>query len=106
MCVTLPVDMSRWTESEVMCWRYRFWCRGPRCIELTSRLYQMCSLKMRTVLYGKKAANLYTQAFVQNTQARALYQESEDTYYRANDAASYDDWRRARHQWDYFYNRH
>jgi hypothetical protein len=62
--------------------------------------------KMRTVLYGKKAANLYTQAFVQNTQARALYQESEDTYYRANDAASYDDWRRARHQWDYFYNRH
>ena len=65
-----------------------------------------CELQMRTVLYGKKAANLYTQAFVQNTQARALYQESEDTYYRANDAASYDDWRRARHQWDYFYNRH
>jgi len=62
--------------------------------------------RMRTILYGKKAANLYTQAFVQNTQARALYQESEDTYYRANDAASYDDWRRARHQWDYFYNRH
>jgi hypothetical protein len=61
---------------------------------------------MRTILYGKKAANLYTQAFVQNTQARALYQESEDTYYRANDAASYDDWRRARHQWDYFYNRY
>ena len=57
---------------------------------------------MRTILYGKKAANLYTQAFVQNTQARALYQESEDTYYRANDAASYDDWRRARHQWDYY----
>ena len=64
------------------------------------------AVQMRTVLYGKKAANLYTQAFVQNTQARALYQESEDTYYRANDAASYDDWRRARHQWDYFYNRH
>ena len=63
------------------------------------------AVKMRTILYGKKAANLYTQAFVQNTQARALYQESEDTYYRANDAASYDDWRRARHQWDYFYNR-
>ena len=64
----------------------------------------LATLQMRTVLYGKKAANLYTQAFVQNTQARALYQESEDTYYRANDAASYDDWRRARHQWDYFYN--
>ena len=70
-------------------------------LKLTARFSQM-----RTVLYGKKAANLYTQAFVQNTQARALYQESEDTYYRANDAASYDDWRRARHQWDYFYNRH
>jgi hypothetical protein len=67
---------------------------------------RICAVKMRTILYGKKAANLYTQAFVQNTQARALYQESEDTYYRANDAASYDDWRRARHQWDYFYNRH
>merc|ERR1712216_243102 len=34
------------------------------------------AVTMRTVLYGKKAANLYTQAFVQNTQARALYQES------------------------------
>jgi len=70
------------------------------------RLTSSVPVQMRTVLYGKKAANLYTQAFVQNTQARALYQESEDTYYRANDAASYDDWRRARHQWDYFYNRH
>ena len=48
---------------------------------------------MRTTLYGKKAANLYTQAFVQNIQACALYQESEDSDYRANDAASYDDWR-------------
>ena len=71
-----------------------------------TRAVFVCTVTMRTVLYGKKAANLYTQAFVQNTQARALYQESEDTYYRANDAASYDDWRRARHQWDYFYNRH
>ena len=61
---------------------------------------------MRTVLYGKKAANLYTQAFVQNTQARALYQESEDTYDRANAAASYDDGRRARHPWDDFSTRH
>ena len=59
-----------------------------------------------TILYGKKAADLYTQAFVQSIQARALYQESEDTYFRANDAASYDDWRRARPRWDCFYNRH
>ena len=58
------------------------------------------------ILHGKKAADLYAQAFVQSTQARALYQESEDAYYRANDAASYDDWRRARPQWDCFYNRH
>ena len=79
----------------VRCWRFGVGLTSLRRLE-----------QMRTVLYGKKAANLYTQAFVQNTQARALYQESEDTYYRANDAASYDDWRRARHQWDYFYNRH
>jgi hypothetical protein len=78
---------------------------GPVCLGIDSGTLGS-AVKMRTVLYGKKAANLYTQAFVQNTQARALYQESEDTYYRANDAASYDDWRRARHQWDYFYNRH
>ncbi|EKX44029.1 hypothetical protein GUITHDRAFT_153138 [Guillardia theta CCMP2712] len=87
---------------------YHFSSSPPCCLSLLhvriSPSYGSC--QMRTILYGKKAANLYTQAFVQNTQARALYQESEDTYYRANDAASYDDWRRARHQWDYFYNRH
>jgi len=82
----------------------RFCVRSVGCVLLLADL--LPSNRMRTSLYGKKAANLYTQAFVQNTQARALYQESEDTYYRANDAASYDDWRRARHQWDYFYNRH
>ena len=79
---------------------------GKQCASVKLVSDWCCGHQMRTVLYGKKAANLYTQAFVQNTQARALYQESEDTYYRANDAASYDDWRRARHQWDYFYNRH
>jgi hypothetical protein len=30
---------------------------------------------------------------------------SADTYYKANDAVVYDDWRRARSRWDYFYNR-
>eukprot|EP00290_Baffinella_frigidus_P056055 CAMPEP_0180378218 /NCGR_PEP_ID=MMETSP0989-20121125/24610_1 /TAXON_ID=697907 /ORGANISM="non described non described, Strain CCMP2293" /LENGTH=63 /DNA_ID=CAMNT_0022377043 /DNA_START=245 /DNA_END=432 /DNA_ORIENTATION=- len=34
-------------------------------------LIEHASLQMQTILYGKKAANLYTQAFVQNTQARA-----------------------------------
>ena len=87
-------------------WRAGGGARDPYLCADDSVLVFLTEQKMRTVLYGKKAANLYTQAFVQNTQARALYQESEDTYYRANDAASYDDWRRARHQWDYFYNRH
>ena len=31
--------------------------------------------------------------------------KAEDTYYQANNWASYDDWRRARDQWDYFYSR-
>ena len=34
-----------------------------------------------------------------------LYNASADTYYKANDAAAYDDWVRARNHWDYFYNR-
>jgi hypothetical protein len=41
----------------------------------------------------------------QNAQARQLYNASADTYYKANDAAAYDDWVRARNHWDYFYNR-
>jgi hypothetical protein len=40
--------------------------------------------KMRTILHGKKAAHLQPP----------------------QDASSYDDWRRARNQWDYIYNRH
>jgi hypothetical protein len=28
--------------------------------------------------------------------------QAEDTYFQANNWASYDDWRRARDQWDYF----
>jgi hypothetical protein len=56
-------------------------------------------------LYGAKAASLYSKAWSLNMAARKTYQDSEDVYYKANDAASYDDWRRAGHQWDYFYNR-
>ena len=33
------------------------------------------------------------------------YKKAEDTYYQANNWAAYDDWRRARDQWDYFYSR-
>eukprot|EP00296_Roombia_truncata_P006093 JP443419.1.p1 GENE.JP443419.1~~JP443419.1.p1 ORF type:complete len:67 (+),score=21.90 JP443419.1:15-215(+) len=56
-------------------------------------------------LYGSTAAALYTQAADFNKTARFYYMKAEDTYYKANDAASYDDWKRARHQWDYFYHR-
>eukprot|EP00294_Goniomonas_avonlea_P017969 CAMPEP_0114570320 /NCGR_PEP_ID=MMETSP0114-20121206/17132_1 /TAXON_ID=31324 /ORGANISM="Goniomonas sp, Strain m" /LENGTH=62 /DNA_ID=CAMNT_0001757329 /DNA_START=8 /DNA_END=196 /DNA_ORIENTATION=+ len=60
---------------------------------------------VKTQLYGSLAAGMYSKGFAQNLAARKLWQKSEDTYYQANDAASYDDWVRARHQWDYFYNR-
>jgi hypothetical protein len=56
-------------------------------------------------LYGQTAAALYAKAAGQNAQARQLYNASADTYYKANDAAAYDDWVRARNHWDYFYNR-
>ena len=52
-----------------------------------------------------KLAALYAKAAGQNAQARQLYNASADTYYKANDAAAYDDWVRARNHWDYFYNR-
>jgi hypothetical protein len=48
------------------------------------------ALQMFQTLYGQTAAALYASA---------------DTYYKANDAAAYDDWVRARNHWDYFYNR-
>ena len=75
-------------------------------------------------LYGSTAAALYTQVTFLNATwhcglrklqlattpilqaadfnktARFYYMKAEDTYYKANDAASYDDWKRARHQWD------
>ena len=56
-------------------------------------------------LYGKKAAALYTQAGDYQKTARFYYKKAEDTYYQANNWAAYDDWRRARDQWDYFYSR-
>ena len=58
-----------------------------------------------STLYGQTAAALYAKAAGQNAQARQLYNASADTYYKANDAAAYDDWVRARNHWDYFYNR-
>ncbi|EKX52135.1 hypothetical protein GUITHDRAFT_150696 [Guillardia theta CCMP2712] len=40
-----------------------------------------------------------------NKTARFYYMKAQDAYYLANAQASYDDWRRARRQWDYFYRR-
>merc|ERR1712118_547026 len=53
------------------------------------------------ILYGSTAAGLYDQAAKLNAQARTLSLQSSDTYYKANDAAAYDDWVRARNHWDY-----
>jgi hypothetical protein len=67
---------------------YRFLSYESRALKLYPSLIVHSRAEMRTILYGKKAANLYTQAFVQNTQARALYQESEDTTIGAAPATS------------------
>jgi hypothetical protein len=43
-------------------------------------------------IYATRAVYLHNKSLVQ----------AEDTYFQANNWASYDDWRRARDQWDYF----
>ena len=74
--------------------------------ERTLLNYSQCIAKtMFSALYGKTAAGLYAAAAAQNASARQYFNQSADTYYKANDAASYDDWVRARNHWDYFYNR-
>jgi len=79
---------------------------------MTCFLIQSCSLQMvfgqlqqTEQLYGKHAAALYAQAADFNKTARFYYMKAQDAYYLANAQASYDDWRRARRQWDYFYRR-
>ncbi len=74
-------------------------------IQLILCLNVLRSHQMFQSLYGQTAAALYAKAAGQNAQARQLYNASADTYYKANDAAAYDDWVRARNHWDYFYNR-
>ena len=73
------------------------------CGTIAQRALLFC--RMFSTLYGQTAAALYAKAAGQNAQARQLYNASADTYYKANDAAAYDDWVRARNHWDYFYNR-
>mmetsp|Transcript_19227 Transcript_19227/g.44974 ORF Transcript_19227/g.44974 Transcript_19227/m.44974 type:complete len:100 (+) Transcript_19227:185-484(+) len=63
-------------------------------------------VRLRSLLFvQKKAAALFTQAGDYQKTARFYYRKAEDTYYQANDWAAYDDWRRARDSWDYFYSR-
>ena len=64
-----------------------------------------CTFQVFQTLYGKHAAALYAQAADFNKTARFYYMKAQDAYYLANAQASYDDWRRARRQWDYFYRR-
>jgi hypothetical protein len=77
--------------------------RRPRAVPVFDAWSR--ALQMFQTLYGQTAAALYAKAAGQNAQARQLYNASADTYYKANDAAAYDDWVRARNHWDYFYNR-
>eukprot|EP00277_Geminigera_cryophila_P029065 CAMPEP_0179487380 /NCGR_PEP_ID=MMETSP0799-20121207/63386_1 /TAXON_ID=46947 /ORGANISM="Geminigera cryophila, Strain CCMP2564" /LENGTH=101 /DNA_ID=CAMNT_0021302485 /DNA_START=533 /DNA_END=838 /DNA_ORIENTATION=+ len=74
--------------------------------QLQISLFQMFGqLQQTEELYGKHAAALYAQAADFNKTARFYYMKAQDAYYLANAQASYDDWRRARRQWDYFYRR-
>ena len=78
---------------------------SPSWSPAASLFLTLRSLFRFSTLYGQTAAALYAKAAGQNAQARQLYNASADTYYKANDAAAYDDWVRARNHWDYFYNR-
>ena len=68
-------------------------------------VWNNCTGMLTEQLYGKHAAALYAQAADFNKTARFYYMKAQDAYYLANAQASYDDWRRARRQWDYFYRR-
>jgi len=71
---------------------------------LDTKLYFKQRICPRVISWCQTAAALYAKAAGQNAQARQLYNSSADTYYKANDAAAYDDWVRTRNHWDYFYN--
>ena len=69
------------------------------------RALKRCSQYRSCLSEQKHAAALYAQAADFNKTARFYYMKAQDAYYLANAQASYDDWRRARRQWDYFYRR-
>jgi len=73
------------------------------------KLVETCGGTIKSVRYAEVVsfgqAALYAQAADFNKTARFYYMKAQDAYYLANAQASYDDWRRARRQWDYFYRR-
>jgi hypothetical protein len=73
-------------------YHYLHACR-PDCGVLGNAHVRICTVradigglqKMFQILYGSTAAGLYDQAAKLNAQARTLYLQSSDTYYKAND---------------------
>merc|ERR1711871_825219 len=57
-------------------------------------------------LYGEQEGFLFVQANDFNKIAKFYYTKAEDSYYKANDAASYDDWRKNRRHWMHFFHKH
>ena len=55
----------------------------------------------RQMLYGKDAAAMYDQAAALQKSARETFYKASDAFFKANAAASYNDWKRARAHWDY-----
>ncbi len=53
------------------------------------------------MLYGKDAAAMYDQAAALQKSARETFYKASDAFFKANAAASYNDWKRARAHWDY-----
>jgi len=77
---------------------------GGRCSEGMEReCSRFWAHPFLTCLLALLQAALYAQAADFNKTARFYYMKAQDAYYLANAQASYDDWRRARRQWDYFY---
>jgi len=60
-------------------------------------------LRQLQELFGPDAGRLYHQAAGENAAARAKYDQAMDTYFRANQAAAYDEHKKSEAEWDHFY---
>jgi hypothetical protein len=49
---------------------------------------------------------MFAKARAYQMEARSFSRKASETYFEANNWASFDDFRRARRYWDYFYDRH